>query len=46
MPYHLQSSQLGLKQCLLKRIDYLRNCRLDSHKNALKRRKVQNCNKR
>ena len=40
----MQSHQLGLKHCLLKKIDFLKNSRLNSHKSAFKQRNVQNCN--
>ena len=42
---YLQSHWLGLKQCLLKMSDFLKNSLLNSYKNALNRRKVQNCKK-
>ena len=32
-------------QCLSKNIDFFKNCQLNSHKNAPKRRKVQNNNR-
>ena len=39
------SHQLGLNQLVYwKNIDFLKNSRLNSHNNALNRRKVQNCN--
>ena len=39
------NTNLALNSDYQKNIDFLKNCRLNSHKNALKRRKVQNYNR-
>ena len=43
---HVIYNQTNLAKNIVyqKKIDFLRNSRLNSHKNALQQRKVQNCN--
>ena len=38
-------TNLALNIVYQKKIDFFKNSRLNSHKNALKKRNVQNCNK-